>query len=299
MSDSVRTLGHCADFSALSDVSALVRCATEALEDAGVPSPSVDAELLIGHVLGASRGEVQAFALTGRSVTAADAATIGELVSRRAAREPLQHITGIAYFRFIELEVGPGVFVPRPETELLVSAAIERLPVGGRAIDLGTGSGAIAWSIAYERRDVQVTAVEASPAAFTWAHRNRRRLGLTNASLIHGDFADPSTFSHLDLPVDVVVTNPPYVPTGAIPRDPEVWLHDPELALYSGSDGLDAIRAIAGIARDLVRAGGALLIEHGEYQGAGVRGVLTGAGWVGAETLADLTGRDRVTLATR
>jgi release factor glutamine methyltransferase len=156
-------------------VSTTLLRAVELLTRAGVPSPDVDAELLLGFVLGMSRGEVQAKAITGTAISVADAATIAALVERRSAREPLQHITGRAPFRSLELAVGPGVFVPRPETEQVAQFAIDALraaatpePIG---IDLGTGSGAIALALATEVPHARVYGVENSPEAFIWTRR--------------------------------------------------------------------------------------------------------------------------------
>jgi release factor glutamine methyltransferase len=211
------------------------------LTDAGVPTPDADAELLLAHVLGLSRGQVQAKAVTGASVSEADAAAYRAVLERRAAREPLQHITGLAPFRSLELAVGPGVFVPRPETEFAAQLAIDALlavpspqPL---AVDLGTGSGAIALALATEVPHAQVVAVERSPEAHAWAERNIRATGADNIRLVLGDLAD--ALPELDGTVDVVVSNPPYIPDEAIPRDVEVQLHDPAAALYGGPDGLD------------------------------------------------------------
>ena len=272
----------------------LLRAAIGHLKLSGVPDPRVDAELLLAHVLGTSRGRAQAIALIGITVSAPVAEGYRALVLRRGLREPLQHLTGAAGFRHIELAVGPGVFVPRPETEVLVEHALLGLPEGGRAVDLGTGSGAIALSIAVERPDVAVIGVERSPEAFAWADRNRERLGVENARIVLGDLADAAP--DWAGAVDVVVSNPPYVPDGMIPRDPEVERFDPPLALYGGPDGLDPMRAVVSTARRLLRPGGLLAVEHGELQGAEVRALLDEA-WEGAATHPDLTGRDRVTTA--
>ena len=216
------------------------------------------------------------------------------LVLRRGLREPLQHLTGSAGFRHIELAVGPGVFVPRPETEVLVEHALLGLPEGGRAVDLGTGSGAIALSIAVERPDAAVIGVERSPEAFAWADRNRERLGAVNARIVLGDLAD--ALPDWEGTVDVVVSNPPYVPDGMIPRDPEVQRFDPPAALYGGPDGLDPMRAVVATSGRLLKPGGLLAVEHGELQGSAVRALLDEE-WDGATTHPDLTGRDRVTTA--
>lgn len=274
--------------------------ATATLEAAGVPDPRVDAELLAAHVLGLSRGGVHAAAVTGRPLTTAEADGFADLVARRAAREPLQHITGRAPFRSLDLAVGPGVFVPRPETELLAGIAIDALRAAASenpiAVDLGTGSGAVALAMATEVPHARVWAVEFSPDAYAWAKRNIADAD-ADVTLVHGDFA--TALTELDGTVTVVATNPPYVPDEAVPRDPEVRDHDPSLALYSGTDGLDAIRAISRRAHALLHPGGTLAIEHGELQAQAVRDILNRDGWRRPETHHDLLGRDRHTTATR
>lgn len=271
------------------------------LAQAGVPDPEVDADLLIGHVLGVGRGRVQALVVLDAEADSADVARVREVTARRAAREPLQHITGVAPFRSLELAVGPGVFVPRPETEQVVQFAIDALravpsaaPVG---VDLGTGSGAIALAMATEVPHARVFAIEKSPEAFAWTRRNVEASRATNLQLVQGDLAD--AFPELDGSVDVVISNPPYVPDDAIPRDPEVRLFDPAVALYGGADGLDVVRVISAVARRLLRPGGTLVLEHGELQGAAIRGLLTADGWRAAATHRDLTTRDRATTALR
>ena len=280
-------------------VSDLRSRAIQVLTQAGVPTPDADAELLIGHVLGLTRGQVQAKAVTDAGVGPDDAMTVLEAVERRAAREPLQHITGRAAFRSLELAVGPGVFVPRPETETVAQVAIDALmsvasasPV---AVDLGTGSGALALALATEVPHSSVVGVENSARAFVWTKQNAR--GVDNLRLVFADLA--VAVPELDGTVDVVVSNPPYIPVGAIPRDPEVRLHDPEHALYGGADGLDVVRAVSVRARALLRTGGTLVLEHGELQGAAIRELLTADGWRAPVTTPDLLGRDRATSATR
>ncbi|UAJ80831.1 peptide chain release factor N(5)-glutamine methyltransferase [Leifsonia sp. ZF2019] len=271
------------------------------LSAAGVPDPDVDAELLVGHVLGVSRGRVQALAMMGERLEDAEAERVRELTERRAAREPLQHITGRAAFRSLELKVGPGVFVPRPETEVVAQFAIDALrsvaapePV---AVDLGTGSGAIALAMATEVPHARVFAVENSPEAFVWTRRNVDESGVANLRPVFIDLAD--ALPDLDGSVDVVISNPPYVPDAAIPRDPEVRLFDPAAALYGGPDGLDVVRTISRVAQRLLRPGGTLVLEHGELQGADIRALLTADGWRAAATHRDLTTRDRATTALR
>ncbi|MBN8423707.1 peptide chain release factor N(5)-glutamine methyltransferase [Microbacterium esteraromaticum] len=280
-------------------LAAFLRAAAQRLAEAGVPDPSVDTELLAGHVLGQSRGGVQAAALRGDAISSEAAEAVTQLVSRRADREPLQHLTGLAAFRNLELAVGPGVFVPRPETETVVQYAIDALLENASdsplAIDLGTGSGAIALAMATEVPHASVFAVERSEQAYAWAKRNAA--GVENLTLVHGDLA--TAFEELRGRVDVVISNPPYVPDAAVPRDPEVRLHDPAAALYGGPDGLDVVRIISRRAADLLHAGGLLVLEHGELQGEAIRGILTTDGWRAAATHEDLTRRDRVTTALR
>lgn len=282
-------------------VGELTNRAAEALAAAGVPTPHVDAELLVGHVLGLGRGEVQAAGLTGRLVTDADAASIALLTERRAQREPLQHILGRAAFRSLDLAVGPGVFVPRPETEQVVQFAIDALrsmpdpePIG---IDLGTGSGAIALAMATEVPNARIYAAENSVDAFLWARQNFTETGAPNATLAFIDLA--GAFPELDGQASVVISNPPYVPDAAIPRDPEVRFYDPAAALYGGEDGLDVVRQLSSTAARLLRPGGTLVIEHGELQGAAIREILTADGWRAAATFRDLSQRDRTTTAVR
>ncbi|WEK62814.1 MAG: peptide chain release factor N(5)-glutamine methyltransferase [Candidatus Microbacterium colombiense] len=283
----------------VNSLAALVRGAAERLANAGVQDPLVDAELLAGHVLGLRRGEVQAALIRGDAVEQADADSLEVLVLRRAAREPLQHITGTAPFRHLELQVGPGVFVPRPETETVVQFAIDALllssdpaPIG---VDLGTGSGAIALAMATEVTHARIFAAELSADAHVWASKNVK--GVENLTLVLADLAE--AFPELDGTASVVISNPPYVPDAAIPRDPEVRLFDPAMALYGGADGLDIVRVLSGRALRLLRPGGLLVIEHGELQGESIREVLTADGWRAAATHRDLTLRDRATTALR
>ncbi|MGI0519732.1 peptide chain release factor N(5)-glutamine methyltransferase [Microbacterium maritypicum] len=285
----------------MSDTSlaAVVRTAAQRLADVGVPDPLVDAELLAGHILGRRRGEVQAAIVRGDGIDDAAVSALDEAVTRRAAREPLQHITGTAPFRHLELAVGPGVFVPRPETETVVQYAIDALlsspesaPVG---IDLGTGSGAIALAMATEVPHARIFAAELSEDAHAWASRNVA--GVDNLTLVLSDLGE--AFPELDGTASVVISNPPYVPDAAIPRDPEVRLFDPAMALYGGEDGLDIVRVLSSRALRLLRPGGLLVIEHGELQGESIRDLLAVDGWRAPATHRDLTLRDRTTTALR
>lgn len=280
-------------------LASLVRAAVQRLADVGVSDPLVDAELLAGHVLGLRRGEVQAALIRGDAVDDDAAARFGAVITRRAAREPLQHITGTAPFRHLELAVGPGVFVPRPETETVVQYAIDALlnapepaPIG---VDLGTGSGAIALAMATEVPHARIHAAELSPDAHAWASKNVA--GVENLTLVLSDLAE--AFPELDGTAAVVISNPPYVPDAAVPRDPEVRLFDPAMALYGGADGLDIVRVLSTRARLLLRSGGLLVIEHGELQGESIRDLLTADGWRLPSTHRDLTLRDRATTAVR
>ncbi len=279
----------------------LLQHATTVLEGAGIRNARVDAELLVGHVLGLSRGGVQAKAVTGAALSSDDSVTISGLVERRAAREPLQHITGTAAFRQLELAVGPGVFVPRPETETVVQFAIDALAATASpqpvAVDLGTGSGAIALAMATEVPHARVYGVEVSPRAYVWTRQNFRTVGAANATPVFVDLAD--ALPELDGTVDVVISNPPYIPLGAVPRDPEVRLFDPEIALYGGEDGLDIVRQVSTTAQRLLRRGGTLVLEHGEVQSADIAGLLAADGWTAIAHHRDLLGRDRATTALR
>ncbi|MBF4162824.1 peptide chain release factor N(5)-glutamine methyltransferase [Nocardioides acrostichi] len=271
---------------------ALLRAAQERLAVAGVASPGADAAELLAHVLGISRGRLPLL----DDVAADRAAAFEVLISRREAREPLQHLTGVAAFRYVELDVGPGVFVPRPETELLAGWAIEEAmglerPV---VVDLCTGSGAIARSIAHEVPHARVHAVELDPAAHAWAERN---LADTGVDLRLGDAFD--AFEDLRSQVDIVVCNPPYVPLEAWESVVvEARDHDPHLALFSGGDGLDAIRLLERHASRLLRPGGVLGFEHADVQGQSAPAVLaSSARWREVRDHDDLAGRPRFTTA--
>jgi release factor glutamine methyltransferase len=266
-----------------------VRSAAAELAAAGVPSPRFDAEELAAFSLGVERRELWRASCVGPEFAA--------YVRRRAAREPLQHITGRAHFRHLTLAVGPGVFVPRPETEVVVDAVLAacRRTTSPVVVDLGTGSGAIALSVAGELPGARVHAVEADPDAHAWAARN---VAGTAVALRLGDMAD--AFPDLDGTVDVVVSNPPYIPVGAVVRDPEVATHDPAPALWSGADGLDAVRVVERVAARLLRAGGTVVVEHADLQGESAPAVFAAAGrWAGVADHRDLAGRDRYLTARR
>lgn len=282
-------------------LSAVLDAAAARLALAGVPSPRADAELLVAHVTGRSRGEIAVMALLDQQLTPVEHEEFERLLARRAAREPLQHLTGRAPFRTIELAVGPGVFVPRPESELTAQFAIDAIALVPTptplAVDLCAGSGAIGLAIAAELGHVEVVGVEREAAAFVWAKENQRRLGLSNARIVCADLA--SALPEFDGLVDVLVSNPPYIPDAAVPRDAEVARFDPPQALFGGPDGLDVVRALSIRALALLRSGGTLVVEHGELQGAELRALLAADGWRPVATHPDLLGRARVTTAAR
>jgi release factor glutamine methyltransferase len=274
--------------------------AARRLAEAGVESPRVDAELLLAHVLDVARGRL----LTIDDVTEDDASRFEQLVDQRADRVPLQHLTGRAAFRHLELAVGPGVFVPRPETEVLTGWALERLTGldGPIVVDLGSGSGAIALSVAHEHPGARVTAVERDPGAIAWTRHNaaaRAAAGDTPVGVVAGDMTDPGLLSELDGRVAVVVSNPPYVPDDAVvPR--EVADHDPPLALWGGPDGLDVVRGMLTVAARLLHPGGWLGIEHADQQGTALPAVVRAHGrFTDVADHADLAGRPRFTTARR
>lgn len=215
------------------------------------------------------------------------------LARRRAAGEPLQYVLGRAAFRHLDLEVGPGVMIPRPETEMLVERALEVLPQGGTAIDVGTGSGAIALSIKHERPDATVVATDDSIPALRYARLNRQRLGI-DVTLLHGEMFRPLS-RDLRGRVDVAVSNPPYVAESdrsSLPSDVEG--HEPHHALFAGADGLAVLTRLVVEARPWLRAGGWLVCEIGEGQSHVVAGLLVRHGYEGVGVRPDLAGRDRI-----
>jgi release factor glutamine methyltransferase len=272
----------------MADRRRLLAQARTRLGDAGVASPEYDAAELLAHVLGTTRSRLPLL----DEIPADRAAAYDALVDRRAAREPLQHLTGVSHFRHVELQVGPGVFVPRPETELLAGWAIEQAlrletPV---VVDLCTGSGAVAKAIADEVPGARVHAVELDEPAHAWAERN---LAGTGVELRQGDMG--TAFDELAGTVDVVVCNPPYIPLEAWESvAAEARDHDPHLALFSGEDGLDAIRVLERRAALLLRPGGVVGAEHADVQGESAPAVFSAAGrWTEVRDHPDLTGRPR------
>lgn len=267
--------------------------ATAHLAAAGCESPESDARLLLAHVLGCELADLPLLDLRGRTLDLDEGARLAALVGRRASREPLQHLTGVAHFRHVTLEVGPGVFTPRPETELLAGWAIEQASAAGAApvvVDLCTGSGAIAKAIKDELPQAEVHAVELDEPAHAWAARN---LAGTGVDLRQGDaFA---AFPELAGTVDVVVCNPPYIPLEAWESVAvEARDHDPHLALFSGDDGLDAMRLLEAHAATLLRPGGVVGAEHADVQGESAPAVFAATGrWQEVRDHQDLAGRAR------
>ena len=280
------------------DRRSLLAAAVARLGEAGVPTPRVDAEILLGHVLRRERS-----ALAGVvDVGADDAAAFTGLVDRRARREPVQHLTGQAGFRHVSLTVGPGVFVPRPETEVMTGWVVDQLRTRGGTpvvLELCTGSGAIAAALADEVPAARIHALELDPAAFDYAVRNLAGTGVT---LALGDLADAlRLFPGLAGRCDAVVANPPYIPLDAFESvAPEARDFDPPLSLWSGTDGLAAIRGVLAVASAALTAGGVLAFEHAEVQSEAVVSLTAACGtFADVRDNLDLTGRPRYVTATR
>ena len=275
-------------------VNQLLNRAAKRLAASGSEAGLADARILLAHVLG-----VEPWELISAHPTQAQRVQFAALLAERADGRPVQHLTGRAWFRNVELAVGPGVFIPRPETELVAGAAIDEANrfAGSRpvlVVDLCTGSGAIAAAVVDEVADARVVAVELDPGAAGYARENLRGTGVV---LVQGDLSDtPSEVADLSLDghVDVVVSNPPYLPTGSLPELPvDVRDHDPSQALFSGTDGLDALRAIEPVGRRLLRPGGLLVVEHDDSHGEAAPALLAASGWVEVHDHHDLTGRPR------
>ncbi|GAA0924678.1 peptide chain release factor N(5)-glutamine methyltransferase [Kribbella koreensis] len=274
-------------------VRTLLAEATAQLADAGVASPDYDAAELLAHVTGVRRMQLGLV-----KPTADQEAQYAALLARRAQREPLQHLTGTAAFRYRDLAVGPGVFVPRPETEVLVGWILDRIAdvENPLVVDLCSGSGAIAGAVATERPDSTVHAVELSPEACVWARRN---LAGTGATLHEGDI--DGCLPELDGQVDAVISNPPYIPLTAWESvTAEVRDHDPALALWSGDDGLDEIKVVAATAGRLLKPGGWFGCEHADVQGESAPAVFAATGlFTEVRDQLDLTGKHRFATGRR
>lgn len=275
-----------------------LRGGKEQLTSAGFPE--VDAEHLLAHVLGISRMELHNPVTVENAINAIGDITVIEetfwkLLDRRCAHEPLQYLTGVAYFRYLELQVGPGVLVPRPESELLVDAVLKNIE--GRegavsVIDLGAGSGALTLAIATEAPQTHLIAVEKDPAAVEWLRKNVSRIDET-VRILESDVEDA-----LDgVKCDVVIANPPYIPDGqALPKD--VAEHEPAIALFGGEDGMTIPRRFIDAAARLLKSGGFLAIEHHESQSIDIAAAML-ADFENVECHNDLVGRPRFTTGTR
>lgn len=278
----------------------MVARAARALAAAGVEAARAEAEQLAAYVLDVPRGRLA----LADGFTPAQRDRLDTLVDRRRAREPLQHLTGVAGFRHLELAVGPGVFVPRPETELLAGWGIEQ---AGRSaaplvVDLCSGSGAIALAVAQELPSARVVAVERSPAALDWLRRNaaeRAAAGDRPIEVVAADVTDPALLADLVGRVDVLLCNPPYVPRSVV-VPPEVAGHDPDEAVFGGADGLDVIRPVVVRAAALLRPGGVLGVEHDDTHATAVPALLAADGrYERVEEHRDLVGRPRFATASR
>ena len=291
------------DLASAPGLRAYVEGAATVLAEAGVPSPRHDALALAAHALGLPRVELA----LPPALPADFAARYSALVERRRTREPLQHIVGSTVFRYLTLRVEPGVFVPRPETETVAQLAIAEAGVVAAAgrrplvVDLCTGTGAIALAVDTEAPGSRVVAVDLSDEAVALARTNAAAVAGPDLRVVQGDVRDPALLGELDGAVDVVVSNPPYIPPHAVPLDPEVRDHDPDLALYGGgADGLDVPRAVIAAAARLLVPGGLLVMEHAEVQDVDARAaaIATGA-FEDVRTVPDLTGRPRTLVARR
>lgn len=289
----------------MTQIRALLDTATTQLAESGVVSPERDAAVLLAHAWRRTPADLQRARVMGEEPDPTVVEHFEALVHERATRVPVQHLTGWAPFRHIELAVGPGVFVPRPETELLVDVVLvelqqlrERGVTGPTVVDLCTGSGALALAVKDEFPAARVHAVEVDPLAHAWATQNRDRLG-ADVEIVCGDAR--TAFAELLETVDVVVSNPPYIPVGMVPIDPEVRDHDPDIALYGGSsDGLRIPLDVAARAAQLLAPGGLMVMEHADTQGDSLPAALQGTGsWSDVVDQHDLTGRPRATCARR
>lgn len=280
-----------------------IRTAAARLATAGIAAPTTDATTLAEFALGVRRLDP----LHPPHLDDSFEEQFAALIERRCRREPLQLITGSAPFRFLDLAVGPGVFVPRPETEWVTEQGVEFLRGGHQAeqpgavvLDLCSGSGAIALSIAHEVPGARVTAVERAPAAARTIQANAHRLEVP-VEVLCADVRTPGLVDTWAGVTDLVISNPPYIPPDGVPVDPEVREYDPPEALYGGgADGLALPRAVIAVAARALRSGGLFVMEHAEDQGGAVRRAVAATGcFTTIETRADLSGRDRMVVAVR
>ena len=253
----------------------LIADASARFERVGIETPGVDAELLLAHVLGVSRGDIHKHT----TVDEDEVTEFEKLVKFRETRIPVQHLTGKGYFRYLEVRVGPGVLIPRPETELIVDAvkSFRTSSVPLLIVDLGSGAAALTISLAIECAPADVIGVELYDDAFRWGEVNVKKYETeiftagSSVHLVQADFGAVAENELNDLlgKVDVVVSNPPYIPIGGIPRDAEVHLYEPSTALYGGVGGLELVEQVIETASKLLKPGGLLVIEHSDFQGEG------------------------------
>lgn len=285
--------------------------ATQRLRASGVDSARTDAELLLCHVLGCTRFKLALI----EELTFDQRMAYERLLGARQSRVPLQHLTGMAPFRYLELEIGPGALVPRPETEVVVEAALRwvRANVSERPLllDLCSGAAPITVALATELDHVDVVGIEKYEAAAAWGRRNAARHADAvtardnTLTLIDADATDPAVFSAYEGRAAAVISNPPYIPSGMVPRDPEVMQHDPHEALFGGADGFDIVRGLLDTAAMALQSGGYCVMEHADAQGeqAGALGlpflIRAHGSFAQVEDHNDLTGRPRYTTAIR
>ncbi|MBT1175083.1 peptide chain release factor N(5)-glutamine methyltransferase [Bifidobacterium sp. LC6] len=287
----------------------VIQEAAARLREAGIETPQHDAKLLMAEAAGVALRDIDKALLMGEPIDFDDE-RFQSMIARRVKREPLQYIVGHAPFRYLDLEVGPGVFIPRPETETVVQAGLDWMTQHGlmhlRVVDLCAGSGAIGLAVVSEVPGSQVWAVELSPRTAEWTQRNLARVAkqypsiASNYQLEIGDATSLATLAQLDGTVDMVITNPPYIPETDVPEQPEVRDWDPELALYGGSaDGTLIPEHIIERAYRLLKPGGALVMEHDISQGDRLVAYARATGFTNASTGKDWTGRDRYLFAEK
>jgi release factor glutamine methyltransferase len=285
--------------------------ATQRLQASGIDSARTDAELLLCHVLGCKRSRL----MLVDELSFDQRMEYERLLGKRQSRVPLQHLTGITPFRYLELEIGPGALVPRPETEVVVEAALrymrEHVTTRPLLLDLCSGAAPIAVALATELDHVDVVGIEKHEEAQYWGRCNFVKYAEAIAArdntltLVDADATDPDAFAAFENRAALVVSNPPYIPDGMVPRDPEVGKHDPHVALFGGSDGFDVIRGLLDTAAIALQDNGYLIMEHADAQGeeagdSGLPALLRAHGaFDNVADHHDLTGRPRYSTATR
>ena len=270
-----------------------IESAAAQLAEAGIDSARYDAEELAAHLVGTERGRLTLLEPLGDEFFR----RYRDIVTARSRRVPLQHLTGTAAFGPVLLQVGPGVFIPRPETEAILAwATAQRLAARSVIVDLCTGSGALALALARHRPAARVIGVDDSDAALQYARRNAEG---TAVELVRADVTTPGLLPELDKRVDLVVANPPYVPD-AVELEPEVAQHDPPHAVFGGPDGMTVINAVVGLAGRWLRSGGFFAVEHDDTTSSLTSELISGTGlFDDVVARSDLTGRPRFVTARR